>query len=230
MIVTAFRALILFFIVFLAVRVMGKRELGQLQPYEFVIAIMIANLASVPMAEMGIPILNGIVPILTLLLAHVGLTFLALKSKAAQRLICGTPTIIVSKGYIVEQAMRSSGYSFSDLMEQLRVNGYFSLADVEYAILETSGQISVIPKGPAKPVTARDMSLAAEPDKLPWSIVVDGSVQYDELKKSGHDAEWLKGQLAGLGFFNAARVLYASVDEAGQFFAQGKARRRWWQF
>lgn len=230
MFVTAFRALILFLIVFLAVRLMGKRELGQLQPYEFVIAIMIANLASVPMAEMGIPILNGVVPILTLLLAHVGLTLLSLKNKTAQRIICGTPTIIVSKGYIVEQAMRSAGYSFSDLMEQLRVNGYFSLADVEYAILETSGQISVIPKGPAKPVTARDLNLPAQADKLPWSIIVDGSVQYDELKKSGHDFDWLKAQLGSLGFFDASHVLYASVDEDGKFFAQGKARRRWWQF
>lgn len=230
MIVTAFRALILFMIVFLAVRLMGKRELGQLQPYEFVIAIMIANLASVPMSEMGIPILNGIVPILTLLLAHVGLTFLSLKSKAAQRLICGTPTIIVSKGYIIENAMRSSGYSFSDLMEQLRVNGYFSLSDVEYAILETSGQISVIPKGSAKPVVAKDLNLQVQPDPLPWSIIVDGSVQYDELKKSGHDMRWLKDQLAGLGFLETEHVLYASVDETGQFFAQGKARRKWWQF
>jgi uncharacterized membrane protein YcaP (DUF421 family) len=230
MIVTALRALILFMIVFAAVRLMGKRELGQLQPYEFVIAIMIANLASVPMAEMGIPILNGIVPILTLLLAHVGLTLLSLKNKTAQRLICGTPTIIISKGYILEAAMRSAGYSFSDLMEQLRVNGYFSLSDVEYAILETSGQISVIPKGHVKPVVARDLNLQAQPDPLPWSIIVDGSVQYDELRKSGRDMQWLKAQLAGLGFFDTARVLYASVDEAGQFFAQGKAKGRWWQF
>jgi uncharacterized membrane protein YcaP (DUF421 family) len=230
MLVTAIRALILFLIVFLAVRLMGKRELGQLQPYEFVIAIMIANLASVPMAEMGIPILNGIVPILTLLFAHIGMTFLSLKSKTAQKIICGMPTIIVSKGTIQEAAMRSSGYSFSDLMEQLRVNGTFSLADVEYVILETSGQISVIPKGQAKPVVARDLQLQAQPDPLPWSIIVDGSVQYDELRKSGHDMQWLKGQLTGLGFFEPSHVLYASVDETGQFFAQGKAKRRWWQF
>jgi uncharacterized membrane protein YcaP (DUF421 family) len=230
MIVTAFRALILFLIVFLAVRLMGKRELGQLQPYEFVIAIMIANLASVPMAEMGIPILNGIVPILTLLLAHLGLTMLSLKSKYAQRVICGTPTIIVSKGYIVEEAMRTSGYSFADLMEQLRVAGVFSLADVEYAILETSGQISVIPKGYVKPVVARDLNLQVQADPLPWSVIVDGSVQYDELRKSGHDPSWLSAQLTGLGYSDSARVLYASVDETGQFFAQGKARRRWWQF
>lgn len=230
MFVIAIRALILFLIVFIAVRLMGKRELGQLQPYEFVIAIMIANLASVPMAEMGIPILNGVIPILTLLLAHVGLTFWSLKSRAAQRLICGMPTIIISKGTILEEAMRSSGYSFSDLMEQLRVAGVFSLSDVEFAILETSGQLSVIPKGNVKPVVAKDMNLQVQPDPLPWSIIVDGSVQYDELRKSGHDMPWLKGQLSGLGFFETGNVLYASVDETGQFFAQGKAIRKWWQF
>ena len=230
MFVIATRALILFLIVFLAVRLMGKRELGQLQPYEFVIALMIANLASVPMAETGIPILHGIVPILTLLLIHAGFTLWTLKSKTAQRIICGAPTIIISKGYIQEQQMRSSGYSFSDLMEQLRTSGYFALADVEYAILETSGQISVIPKGNAKPLTAKDMNLQVQPDPLPWSIIVDGSVQYDELRKSGHDMQWLQGQIGNLGFAGPERVLYASVDENGQFFAQGKAKRKWWQF
>jgi uncharacterized membrane protein YcaP (DUF421 family) len=229
MFVTAFRALILFLIVFIAVRLMGKRELGQLQPYEFVIAIMIANLASVPMAEMGIPILNGIVPILTLLLAHVAITFLALKSRTAQRLLCGMPTIIISKGYILEDAMRTAGYSFADLMEQLRVNNIFSITDVEYAILETSGQVSVIPKGYAKPVVAKDLNLQVQPDPLPWSIVIDGSVQFDELRKSGHDMDWLESQLAALGLREPENVLYASVDETGQFFAQGRARKKWWQ-
>lgn len=230
MYVVALRALILFLIVFISVRLMGKRELGQLQPYEFVIAIMIANLASVPMADTGIPILHGIVPIVTLLLVHAGFTLLTLKSKLAQRVICGTPTIVISKGTILEDAMRTSGYSFSDLMEQLRISGYFSLSDVEYAILETSGQISVIPKGPAKPVVVRDLNLPAGPDKLPWSIIVDGAVQYDELGKSGHDLQWLNERLSGLGYPSPERVLYASVDEDGQFYAQGKAKRKWWQF
>lgn len=230
MFVIAVRALILFLIVFGAVRLMGKRELGQLQPYEFVIAIMIANLASVPMAETGIPLLHGVVPILTLLLVHALFTLLTLKSKTAQRIICGVPTILITKGYILEDAMRATGYSFSDLLEQLRTSGYFSPADVEYAILENSGQISVIPKGHAKPVTAQDMNLQAEPDKLPWSIIVDGSVQYDELRKSGHDEAWLTQQLTPLGFPEPCRVLYASVDETGKFFAQGKIRRKWWQF
>lgn len=229
MLITALRALILFLIVLVAVRLMGKRELGQLQPYEFVIALMIANLASVPMADMGIPILNGIVPILTVLFAQMLLTFLSLKSRRAQRIICGMPSIIVRQGYILEDAMRASGYSFADLMEQLRLSGVFSLSDVEYAILETSGQVSVIPKGPSKPVVARDLNLQVAPDPLPWSIIVDGTVQADELRKSGHDGQWLMQQIQGMGFPSPDRVFYASVDDSGQFFAQGKQRRRWWQ-
>jgi uncharacterized membrane protein YcaP (DUF421 family) len=170
------------------------------------------------------------VPILTLLLVHSAFTLWALKSRAAQRIICGKPTIVISKGYIIEDAMRSAGYSFSDLMEQLRISGCFTLADVEYAILETSGQISVIPKGSAKPVVAKDLNLQVQPDPLPWSIIVDGAVQADELRKSGHDMQWLRQQLSGLGFPEPERVLYASVDENGMFFAQGKAKRKWWQF
>lgn len=229
MAITALRALILFLIVLTAVRLMGKRELGQLQPYEFVIAIMIANLASVPMADMGIPIFHGIVPILTVLFVQMALTFLSLKSRRAQRIICGMPSIIVRRGYILEDVMRASGYSFADLMEQMRLSGVFSLSEVEYAILETSGQVSVIPKGPSKPVTARDLNLQVSADPLPWSIIVDGAVQTDELHKSGHDAPWLITQIQALGFPSPDRVLYASVDENGQFFAQGKQRRRWWQ-
>ena len=229
MLIVATRALVLFTIVFLAVRIMGKRELGQLQPYEFVIAIMIANLATVPMADMGIPILNGIIPILTLLFAHVGLTFLTLKSKVAQRFIDGPPTILVSKGYIHEDAMRSAGYSFTDLMEQLRVAGIFSLGDVEYAILETSGQVSVIPKAASKPVTAKDLNLQVSADPLPWSIIVDGELQREALRLAGHDEKWLLDQLQAMGMPEIPRILYASVDESGQVFAQRKNAKKWWQ-
>lgn len=229
MLIVATRALVLFIIVFAAIRIMGKRELGQLQPYEFVIAIMIANLATVPMADMGIPILNGIVPILTLLFAHVGLTFLTLKSKTAQRFIDGAPTVLVSKGYIHEAAMRSAGYSFTDLMEQLRVTGIFSLGDAEYVILETSGQISVIPKAGKKPVTTGDLNLTVSADPLPWSVIVDGSLQREALQRSGHDEKWLLDQLEAMGLPAIPKILYASVDETGQIFAQRKSDRKWWQ-
>ena len=208
---------------------MGKRELGQLQPYEFVIAIMIANLATVPMADMGIPILNGIVPILTLLFAHVGLTFLTLKSRVAQKLIDGAPTILVSKGYIHEDAMRGAGYSFNDLMEQLRVGGIFSLGDVEYVILETSGQVSVIPKAAARPVTVRDLNLNAGPDPLPWSVIVDGELQRETLRLAGRDERWLLDQLEAMGMPPIPQILYASVDDTGQVIAQRKNKRKWWQ-
>lgn len=229
MLIVATRALILFSIVFLSVRIMGKRELGQLQPYEFVIAIMIANLATVPMADMGIPILNGIVPILTLLFAHVGLTFLTLKSRVAQKLIDGAPTILVSKGYIHEDAMRGAGYSFNDLMEQLRVGGIFSLGDVEYVILETSGQVSVIPKAAARPVTVRDLNLNAGPDPLPWSVIVDGELQRETLRLAGRDERWLLDQLEAMGMPPIPQILYASVDDTGQVIAQRKNKRKWWQ-
>ncbi len=229
MLIVATRALILFSIVFLSVRIMGKRELGQLQPYEFVIAIMIANLATVPMADMGIPILNGIVPILTLLFAHVGLTFFTLKSRMAQKLIDGAPTILVSKGYIHEDAMRGAGYSFSDLMEQLRVGGIFSLGDVEYVILETSGQVSIIPKAAARPVTVRDLNLNAGPDPLPWSVIVDGELQREALRLAGRDERWLLDQLEAMGMPPIPQILYASVDDTGQVIAQRKNKRKWWQ-
>ncbi|HHY05785.1 MAG TPA: DUF421 domain-containing protein, partial [Clostridia bacterium] len=133
-------------------RLMGKRQIGELQPFELVIAIMISELAAVPMADTEIPLLDGIIPILTLLLAQVSLAYLSLKNERARAVICGRPSILIEKGTIIESELRRLRINLNDLLEQLRVKNFTNIADIDYAILETNGQMSVIPKGTSRPL------------------------------------------------------------------------------
>ena len=144
MLITFFRAVILYIFVLIVMRLMGKREIGQLQPFELAISIMIADLSTVPMADIGIPIFNGIIPILGLLLMHLIISILNLKSIRAREIICGKPRILIYRGKIDEKALRKERFTINELQERLRGNNIVNISDVEYAILETSGQVTVI--------------------------------------------------------------------------------------
>ena len=154
MLVTFGRALILYILVVIVMRIMGKRQIGQLQPFELVIAIMISELAAVPMQNTGIPLVYGIIPILTLLILQLLISYLSIKSIRFRALICGKPAMLLKKGRIRESELRKEMYTLSDLLEQLRINNCPNVSDVEYAILETSGQLSVIPKSQKKAADA----------------------------------------------------------------------------
>jgi uncharacterized membrane protein YcaP (DUF421 family) len=153
------RTLILYIVVIIAMRIMGKRQIGQLQPFELAVAIMISDLASVPMQNTGIPLINGIIPILTMLAAQILISFIALKSTKARNIICGRPSILISAGKINEKVFRNELYTLNDLLEQLRNKDIYNIADVEYAILESNGQLSVIPKGSKRNVTPKDLNI-----------------------------------------------------------------------
>ena len=144
MLITFFRSILIYIFVLIVMRLMGKREIGQLQPFELAIAIMIADLASIPMTDSGIPITNGIISILGLLLMHLVISFLNVKSIKAREIICGKPTILIYRGKIDEKALKKERFTINELEERLRGNNVYNLGDVEYAILETSGQVTVI--------------------------------------------------------------------------------------
>jgi uncharacterized membrane protein YcaP (DUF421 family) len=170
------RTLILYIIVIVVMRMMGKRQIGQLQPFELVVAIMISELAAVPMQDTRIPLINGIVPILTLLLAQIALSFISLKSTKARALICGKPSILINNGRINESVLRNEMYTLNDLLEQLRSKDVANIADVEFAILETNGQLSVIPKSQKRPVTPKDLNIPTNYEGLPLDLIIDGDV------------------------------------------------------
>lgn len=219
MLVIFFRAIILYIIVLIVMRLMGKREIGQLQPFELAISIMIADLASIPMTETGIPISNGIIPILGLLVMHLLISMLNLKSNRAREIICGKPRILIYRGKIVEKALKKERYSINELQEKLRSKDIMNLGDVEFAILETSGEITVVQKPNKRNAIPEDFGILPEYEGLSYDLIIDGKIMSDNLKKIGKNYQWLRKQIEKFGL-NTEDVFVATIDGKGQFFCQ----------
>lgn len=224
MLIEIIRTFILFGVVVVGLRLMGKRQVGQLQPYELVIVIMLSALAAIPMENTGVPLASGLVPILTLFLLQVALASLSLKSERARGIICGTPSVLIENGKIIEEEMARLRYNINDLLEQIRSKNVPNIADVEFAILETSGELSVIPKSQKRPVVPADMSLPTVYEGLPITLVIDGYVFNKNLEKINLTQEWLKSELQKFGVKDLKDVLFASLDSEGKLFYQVKAK------
>lgn len=224
MIISFVRTIILFLIVITVMRIMGKRQIGELQPFELVIAIMISELAAVPMQETGIPLLSGIIPILTLLIIQLTFSYLSMKSETARQVLCGTPSVVIQNGKIVEEELYRLRYNINDLLEQLREKDYPNISDVEYAILETSGKLSVIPKSSKRPLTPADLQMAPGGEGLPVTLIADGVVKEENLAAAGVDRRWLEQQLKARGISSPKKVLFATLNPDGQLFLQLKAK------
>lgn len=219
------RVLIIYILVLIVMRLMGKREIGQLQPFELAISIMIADLASTPMADAGIPISNGIIPILALLVMHLIISMFNIKSIRAREILCGKPSILIYRGRIDEKMLRKERFTINELEERLRGNNVVNIGDVEYAILETSGQITVIQKPEKKTPTVEDLGINIEYEGLAYDLVIDGKVMYDNLKILKKDYEWLKKQVEKFGI-KPEQALIATIDGKGNFFCQEKMGKK----
>lgn len=195
LIISLIRTIILYSLVIIALRVMGKRQIGEMQPSELVVAIMISDLASVPMAEPGIPLGYGIIPIFTVVLAEIGLSFIGLKSEKLRSFISGRPSVIMLRGIIDEAEMRKNRFNLSDLTEALRLQGYMDISVVDTVILETNGQMTVIPKSKYKIPDCGDLNIEAEQETLPCILISDGKLNDINMQKAGFDKSWLKKQL-----------------------------------
>lgn len=217
------RSVILYAVVLIVMRIMGKRQIGQLQPFELVITIIISELAAVPMQNTGIPLIYGIVPILILMIAQILLSFMSLKSVGARAVICGKPSILIEDGKIMEKELSKLYFNINDLLEQLRVKGYPDVKDVEFAILETEGQLSVIPKSMKRPVTPKDMSLNVDQEKLPVTLIIDGKLIRENLVIARITEDMLKEALDRNGISYYKEILFAGLDSSGTFFYQKKS-------
>lgn len=218
------RAVILFAAAVAAMRLMGKRQVGQLQPYEMVVVIMIADLAATPMGGANVPLLYGLVPLAALAACHGLISAACMKNRRLRRLLCGEPTVLVRRGALCEQAMRRVCITIDDLTEAMRIGGIVDLGQVETAVLETSGVISVFPTAQARPVTPEDLKLTPPREGLPLPLIVDGEIQRHNLTRGKWDEEWLTAQLRSLGFASAREVLFLCVTTGGQLLAQGRGR------
>ncbi len=225
MLVIFIRTIVLYILVLVVMRLMGKREIGQMQPFELAIAIMIADLASTPMADSGIPITNGIIPILGLLFMHLIISIMNLKSIKIREIICGKPAILIYRGKIDEEVLKRENFTINELQERLRGNNVVNIGDVEYAILETSGQVNVIQKPEKRNVTPEDLNLQPDYEGIPYDLVIDTKIMYDNLKKIGKDYNWLKKQVDKFGF-SPEEALVVTLDGKGQIFAQKKQQKR----
>lgn len=222
MIIILIRTLLLYIFVLFCLRLMGKGELSEMQPFELVIILMISELASLPMEDTAIPLINGFVSIIALLFIQVVISYINLKSEKARSIICGKPSILINNGNINEREMQRLRINMNDLLEQLRVKEYYNIADVEFAILETNGDLSVIPKANKQPVTLDDMHITPSYTGLPLSLVIDGHINEENLKKFNRSMSWLKSQLKAKGIQNTKEVLFCFVDTNSKIYIQKK--------
>ena len=225
MLITFFRSIVLYIIVLIVMRLMGKREISQMQPFELAISIMIADLASIPMTEIGIPLFNGIVPILGLLLMHLVISVINIKSITLRKFICGKPSILIYRGKIDEKVLKKERFTINELQERLRRNNIFNLGDVEYAILETSGEVTVIQKPEKRGTTPEDFQIVPEYEGIPYDLVIDGKVMYKNLEQLGKNEKWLEKQLIPFKI-KPEEALVVTIDGKGQIFCQKKEGKK----
>ena len=196
MAVVAVRTLFLYLLIVLSIRIMGKRQIGELQPTELVVTILVSNIASLPIEDTNIPLLVGAVPILIVVCLEIILTALSLSNKKVRNFITGTPRMIIRDGIIDQSAMRAMRLSIDDLMEELRCQGIFDIREVLFAVVETNGQISVYQKFHSRNVTPAMMKLKGNDDHgIPEIIVSDGKAIPQTLDGFGKDMSWLQGLL-----------------------------------
>ncbi len=196
-----------------------------MQPFELVIAIMIADLASVPMGDTGIPITNGIIPILALLLIQLVISIINMKSIWGRSIICGLPSILIYRGKIDEKLMKKEKFTINELQERLRQNNVFNIGDVEYAILETSGQLTVIQKPEKRNAIPEDFGITPEYEGIPYDLVIDGKIMYENLKAIGRDYNWLLKEIQKFKII-PEEALVVTYDGKGQIFCQAKEEKK----
>ena len=191
MILSYIRTIILYLTMIVVIRLMGKRQIGQMEPSEFVVSMMVANLATIPMEDDGIALFAGLVPILTILGAELVLSYLNLKNSKIRKLLCGKPVILIENGNILQQNLRKTRISLDELTGHLREKDVLDIQAVQYAILETNGNLSVFPYPKEKPASARDAGIKARQQFLPITIVSDGELMEKNLTIAKKDKNWL---------------------------------------
>lgn len=223
MVIAFLRTIILYLFIIVGIRLMGKRQVGELEPSELVLALLIADLAAVPMQDFGIPLLAGVVPILTLLALSLLVSQLSLRSLRFRALLCGTPTVLIRNGKLQQEAMRRNRFTIDELLEELRCQGYGSIDAVKYAVLENSGQLSFLPWTAEQPPTAKQLGLSLEDETaLPTVLINDGRVLRENLRHCGRDEAWLKKALKEQGFSRSEDVFLLTFAPESGVFCLGK--------
>ena len=195
MILSYLRTLVLYLVLILVIRLMGKRQIGQMEPAEFVVTMLVANLASIPMQDGGIPLFSGLVPILTVLGVELVLSWFTLRSTTFRQLLCGKPVILIDNGVILQHQLRQTRITLDELMGHLRAKDVLDIRQVQFAVLETDGTLSVFPYAETAPASAQDAGIQVKQQQMPLTIIEDGVLLQQNLQLSGRDSHWVQSVL-----------------------------------
>lgn len=220
------RSVLLYIASLLAMRAMGKREVGQLKPFELVVVIMIAELAATPMGGVGVPLLYGILPMIALVVCHGLITALCMRFQPFRKWMSGQPTVLMRDGVICEKQMRKSAMDLNDLLEAMRTAGILDPAEVGNVILEPGGQVNVFPKSDYRSVSPSDMHLSVPPEGIPLPLVMDGRIQHDNLLRGSLTEDWLRHKAGEFGYSDLSDVLFLCLNSQGQMLIQGKGQTK----
>ena len=213
MISSFLRTVFLYLLLVTVIRFLGKRQLGEMEPTEFVVTMMAANLSTAPIEDPGSPLIYGLVAILTIFGAELALSTLTMGSVTARRLLCGKPVILIENGKLLQENLRKTRVTMEELRGQLREKDVLDLTPVQYAILETNGGLSVFPFSKDRPATAQESGLCPKQNFLPLTILEEGRLLHENLQKAGKDTHWLKKVLQDRGA-TQEQTLLLTVDVA----------------
>lgn len=216
------RTIILYSLVIFAVRMMGKRQIGELSPSELVVAIMLSDLAVLPAQDTDYSLLSGVVPIVTLLVIELMLSYLALKSNLFRRMLSGRPTVLIQDGIIQEKQLEKLRFNLDDLLEQLRAAGYPDLSQLDFVMMEANGTLSVIPRTATEPPSAEDMGVKVKQLRAGTMVIADGVLRKKALPALGISENWVKARLKEQKIKRMEDVLIFMVDQDKKTFLQRK--------
>lgn len=224
------RSIVIYLCVLIVVRLMGKRQVGEMQPFEFVITLIIADLACIPMAELSVPLVHGIVPILTLLILHFFICFFARKFMFARYLLTGRPAIVISPKGINYKELKALNMTLDDLMELVRGASVFDLSEIAYAIIETNGNLCILKKSGQEPPTREDFKVKVSQSALPINIIMDGKLMKENVVLSQIDEKFIDNCLSKAKLKSMKEVLIMTLDNNGQVYIQGKNTEKYYSF
>ena len=214
------RTIILYLCVVTAMRIMGKRQLGELQPSEFVIALMISELATIPISERDVPMYHGIIPIIALVLLEIVFSILVIKSELMRKIITGSPVQIIKDGKFIMKELKRLRICIDDVLEQLRLAGYSTLSEIDSAVIETNGQLSIIPKESSRPIVCNDLNLSPRQTHIPHTIIADGVLRKSNLQGAGLSENWLRKKLGEYNIKSYSQVVFLSVTDENKITIQ----------
>ncbi|MCL6451726.1 MAG: DUF421 domain-containing protein [Acetobacteraceae bacterium] len=216
------RTVVVFVVLVAMVRVMGKREVGQLSPFDFAVGVTIGSIAATPLGRGEASVADALISAGTFTFLQVALAVLSLRSRRLARFFSGGPSVLISGGRVVEKNLRRTRVNLEELYSLVRLQGARDISEVEVAVLEPDGRLSLIKRSQLEPVTPRDLGVSTAYEGLPTVLIDDGEVKEHELKKLGLSRAWLLGELARRGISDPGRVLLASLDTGGRLMIQGR--------